>query len=360
MNASRAAASRGRRVLSPRMLPPESALDGSTARTATRLPSPIRWRPNASMNVLLPTPGTPLTPMRAAPPVWGSRISSRRCASRWWSARVLSTSVIAFASARRSPARTAAASASVPLRADGGIHPPDQLEHAARRLGDLRPGAEHRLHAGALEDRPVPGRHDAADRHHDVAGAEALELLDDLRHERLVPARLGGDPDHVHVVLDRLAGDLLRGLEEHPDVDVEAEVGEGGRDHLGAAVVPVLAELRDQQPRTSPVRGGEGVDLAPERRPLGVLGELAAIDARDRADLRVVASPDLLERRRYLADGRACPGRLDGEREQVPTAALGGGRERAERRLHARGVTARAHAGEARDLGLADRGVVDL
>jgi hypothetical protein len=54
------------RVLSPRMEPPDTVLDGSTASTATRWPWPIRYRPSASMKVLLPTPGTPLMPRRKA------------------------------------------------------------------------------------------------------------------------------------------------------------------------------------------------------------------------------------------------------------------------------------------------------
>ena len=37
---------------------------GSTASTATRRPSPMRTRPSVSMNVDLPTPGTPETPSR--------------------------------------------------------------------------------------------------------------------------------------------------------------------------------------------------------------------------------------------------------------------------------------------------------
>ena len=83
------------------------------------------------------------------------------------------------------------------------------------------------------------------------------QLLDELRHERLVAARLRRDADHVHVVLDRLARDLLGRLEERADVDVEAEVGERGGDHLGAAVVAVLADLGDQHARPAAVLGGE-------------------------------------------------------------------------------------------------------
>ena len=64
------------RVLSPRMEPPETVDDGSTASTATRWPRSIRYTPNDSMNVLFPTPGTPLMPMRSACPVRGSKAVS--------------------------------------------------------------------------------------------------------------------------------------------------------------------------------------------------------------------------------------------------------------------------------------------
>src|SRR5213076_708828 len=59
---------------------------------------------------------------------WHAAHADAGCAARWWSARVLSTSVIALASARRLPARTSAASASGRLGADGGITPPS-LRH---------------------------------------------------------------------------------------------------------------------------------------------------------------------------------------------------------------------------------------
>jgi hypothetical protein len=55
------------RVLSPRIEPPDTLDDGSTASTATRWPRSIRNRPSASMKVLLPTPGTPLMPSAATP-----------------------------------------------------------------------------------------------------------------------------------------------------------------------------------------------------------------------------------------------------------------------------------------------------
>src|SRR5437667_8092199 len=101
---------------------------------------------------------------------------------------------MALASARRLPARTAAASAStgtLRLGADRGIRRgslalADEAQHAAGGLRDRRPGPEDRLHARLLEERMVPRRDDAADDDDDVARARALELAHELGHERLV------------------------------------------------------------------------------------------------------------------------------------------------------------------------------
>ncbi len=82
MNACGCTDSRSMRVLSPRMEPPETLDDGSTASTATRWPRSTRYRPSASMKVLLPTPGTPEMPMRNERPLCGISASSSASASR--------------------------------------------------------------------------------------------------------------------------------------------------------------------------------------------------------------------------------------------------------------------------------------
>ena len=51
------------RVLSPKMLPCEIVLLGSTASTATFFPKPVKCFPKASIKVLFPTPGTPVIPI---------------------------------------------------------------------------------------------------------------------------------------------------------------------------------------------------------------------------------------------------------------------------------------------------------
>ena len=94
------------RVLSPRMLPREMLLLGSIASTATRLPRSHRRQPNASMNVLLPPPGTPVTPTRTDFPACGSSPCTTASASSRCFGASLSTSVIARASVTRSPLST--------------------------------------------------------------------------------------------------------------------------------------------------------------------------------------------------------------------------------------------------------------
>jgi hypothetical protein len=64
------------------MLPPVRLDNGSTASTATRQPSPVSIVPKASMNVDLPTPGTPVMPTRMACPAWGSSSVSTSWAVR--------------------------------------------------------------------------------------------------------------------------------------------------------------------------------------------------------------------------------------------------------------------------------------
>ena len=96
--------SRSIRVLSPRIEPPERAELGSTASTATLSPRSSSIMPKVSVKVDLPTPGVPDRPMRrASRSVLARRASSRATACSRWSGRVLSTSVIARASARRLP-----------------------------------------------------------------------------------------------------------------------------------------------------------------------------------------------------------------------------------------------------------------
>ena len=90
------------RVLSPRILPPPSVEEGSIAKTASLWPFFSTILPNSSINVLFPTPGTPVIPIRHAPPVRGKIAEIKFLASLRNSGESLSISVIAEAKPARS------------------------------------------------------------------------------------------------------------------------------------------------------------------------------------------------------------------------------------------------------------------
>ena len=79
-------------------------------------------------------------------------------------------------------------------------------------------------------------------------------------HQGQMPGGQRRHPDDVHVVVGGLARHLVRCGEQRADVDVEADVGERGGDHLLAAVVAVLAHLGDQDARPAAVCLGELLD----------------------------------------------------------------------------------------------------
>ena len=124
----------------------------------------------------------------------------------------------------------------------------------------------------------------------------------------------GVHPDHVHVGVDGLAGDLGGGLEQGADVDVEAEVTEAGGDHLLAAVVAVLAHLGHQQAGTAPVVGLEGLDHGPGLVHRCVVHpDLPGVHATDDANLGHVAAEHLLHGIGDLTYGGLGSGGIDGK-----------------------------------------------
>mmetsp|Transcript_13282 Transcript_13282/g.43127 ORF Transcript_13282/g.43127 Transcript_13282/m.43127 type:complete len:455 (+) Transcript_13282:79-1443(+) len=212
-------------------------------------------------------------------------------------------------------------------------------DDGARRRGDARARPEDALHSRLVQQAVVLLRDDAAGHHHRLA-ALRRQLLDERRQERAVARRLRRDADHVHVCVDRLQRNLGGRRKERADVDVEAQVGKGGGDDVGAAVVPVLPHLRDKDawatpvPRRKLLRHRHGrLDLA------AVAAEVAEIGARADSVRGRVPPPLPLERVRDLAHRRARPRRVDCQREEVAVVRRGGGGERRERLLQ-RGLVA--------------------
>src|SRR5688572_9992160 len=116
-------------------------------------------------------------------------------ASARWSGRVDSTNVMARASARRSPERTAAARSAA--TAGLPVVLAQEVEDRGGGVGDVRPWPEDGDHPSILQHLVVLRGDDAAAHDEDVVAPRGAEGLDELRHERLVAGGLAGDPHHV-------------------------------------------------------------------------------------------------------------------------------------------------------------------
>ena len=207
------------------------------------------------------------------------------------------------------------------------------------RLRDVGARAEDRGDARLAQLVVVLRGDHAAGHDEDVVATLLAQLGDELGDQRLVAGGLARHADEVHVVLDRVACRLLGRLEERADVDVEAEVGERGGDHLGAAVVAVLTELGDEQARAAArALGRELLDRGAHLVVALVALVRRAVHAGDATDRGAVAREHLFERVGDLADGRPGPGRLDRQLEQVAVAARAFAQ--AVERLAARGLVA--------------------
>ncbi len=163
----------------------------------------------------------------------------------------------------------------------------------------------------------------------------------------------------MHVGLDRHPGGLGRALEQGPDHHLEPEVGEGGGDHLLAAVVAVLAHLGHQQLGGAALRLGEGPDRGAGPAHARIVPGRPGVDVDDALGRGLVAAEHPLQRQADLSDRRLGPGRFDGEGQQVGAVAGAGGQGG----QGGRGPRLIPFGPEPRqlfDLAFAHRGVVDL
>ena len=144
------------------------------------------------------------------------------------------------------------------------------------------------------------------------------ERVAQLGHQREVAGGERRHADDVHVGLDRLAGDLVGRLEQRADVDVEAEVGERGGDHLLAAVVAVLAHLGDEDAR--PAALGARRTRRRARAPAATFGDSPTSLRYTPAIVRIAAvwRPKTFSSASLISPTRGPrPGGVDRELEQV-------------------------------------------
>src|SRR3954464_3744474 len=116
-------------------------------------------------------------------------------------------------------------------------------------IGDHRPRREDRLGASLVQCIVILWRHHTANDDHDVVAALLFQSRLQFRYRRKMGCRERGHTQNMHVVLDRLPCRLFGGGKQRPDIDVKANIGESGGDHLLPAIVTVLTDFGDENTR---------------------------------------------------------------------------------------------------------------
>ena len=196
----------------------------------------------------------------------------------------------------------------------------DQAEDLGRRVRDVGAGAIDRGHAGLAQEIVVLGRDDAAATTSMSRALAAASASISWGTRVLWPAAWVETPmTWTSFSIAWRAASSGR-LEQGPDIDVEADIGKGGGDHLGAAVMSVLAQLHHQHARPPAAFLGEGGDILLDAAELRIAVIGGTIDAGDRPRRGAMAGEDLFQRGRNFADRGARAHGIDGERQQIGLA----------------------------------------
>src|SRR3954471_4541140 len=144
--------------------------------------------------------------------------------------------------------------------------------------------------------------------------------------------RQRGDTENVHIVFDRLSRRFLGGGEQGPDIDVKADVGKSGGDHLLSAIVPVLSDLGDENAWPPALGVLERIDQRLHLfDPVRHGGRLPPVDAGDGFDFSAVTPENFFERIGDFAYGGFGARRIDSQGQQVAVVFAGATGQRRQR-----------------------------
>mmetsp|Transcript_56852 Transcript_56852/g.112956 ORF Transcript_56852/g.112956 Transcript_56852/m.112956 type:complete len:297 (-) Transcript_56852:913-1803(-) len=191
--------------------------------------------------------------------------------------------------------------------------------------GDARSRSEDLAHAGLVQECVISLWDDAACDHH-CCRALTAQLADELWDQRSVPGSLRAHTNHMHVSIKRLQSHLRWSSKKWTHVHIVAEGGKRRSDHVGSAVVAVLAHLGNEYARASAMcilEGCCGGDCLLNL--IRAVAVLVVVSGSTRAERRRIPPPRSLERVRDLTDGAPSSSRLDGQLHQVPLTADSGG-----------------------------------
>ncbi len=236
---------------------------------------------------------------------------------------------------------------------------PQQAQQFGRCLHDVGAGAEDRHGAHRAQEIIILRWDDAAGDHLDIAAARRFQLVDQGGHERLVAGGQAGRRHQFHIQRDGQIAGLLRRLEQRADRRIEPEIGQRGADHLGAAVMAVLAHFHDQHARLVAGAAFKGLN-ALRHAHIGRIGLVAiGVNALHHLHHRNMPAEHGFHRGADFAQSGAGAGAFDGQGQHIVLRRRASG-QRGQRRLDPGGITRRLHRFDAGDLAGAHGDIVDI
>ena len=233
-----------------------------------------------------------------------------------------------------------------------------QRQNLSRGFGDIGAGAEYRLDPGIAQKLVILLRDHAATNHDDIGGIGILQRLHQLRSERLVPSHLTADPDHMHIAGDRIPRRLGRGLKQRAYIDLKADVGKRRSNDLCPPVMPILPHLDHQHVWSAAFFSRKTRHLGLHRGKVGVIRIGRAIDTTLGMGFGLMAAKHLFHRGGYFTHRGAGAGGGYGGVEQIAAMCCAVGQV-GQGALTGRFISRRTNMRQSRDLGQADRDVVN-
>src|ERR1035441_4029248 len=234
------------------------------------------------------------------------------------------------------------------------------LDNSLRRHGNHRAGSVDAGYSGLVKKFVILRGNHAACNYQDVVPIEFAQLVDQLRHQRLVTRSQRRHADDMHIVLDSMPCHLKRSLEQRADIHVEADIRESSCDDFRAAVMAVLPHLGHQYARTPAFRLLKLRDHLLRFLELCASATLSRVDSGDGARGGLIAAPDFFQRGRDFTQSSALAGDIHRAFQQVAHAGSGTLLEMFERLAHSICVAFALQLGKTAQLRFPHRIVVDV
>mmetsp|Transcript_63941 Transcript_63941/g.88355 ORF Transcript_63941/g.88355 Transcript_63941/m.88355 type:complete len:278 (-) Transcript_63941:1402-2235(-) len=112
-----------------------------------------------------------------------------------------------------------------------------------------------------MKELVVFGRNDATADQYNVFTSLFIQSFSKCWDKSLVTGSKTACTDNMHIIIDCLTSNLLRGLEKTTNIDIETEVSESTSDNFSSSIMTVLTHLSDKNSRVSTFLLGEVLNV---------------------------------------------------------------------------------------------------